>query len=115
MPDVRVSGVVRLAPGAAFGERSVLRISLLDVTAADRAATVVTEQRIAVSELESSGGIVAFDLAGAVDPLRRYVVSAHADLDGDGTVSTGDQVSTQSYPVATFGYPNRVEVELQRC
>jgi uncharacterized lipoprotein YbaY len=114
MPDtVRVHGRVRMAPGLAVTAQAVLRISLLDVTEVDRAAVVVAEQRIAGGELEAQRDSVGFELHAAVDPRRRYVVSAHADLDGDGSVSAGDQLSMQSYPVATFGHPLAVVVDLR--
>lgn len=113
--EVGISGLVRLSPGAAIDERSVVRVSLLDVTFTDRAATVVAEQRISAREIEAGRGSVRFELGAILDSRRRYSVSAHADLDGDGVVSAGDQISTESYPVGTFGYPQIVEVILRPC
>jgi hypothetical protein len=39
-------------------------------------------------------------------------VAAHLDLDGDGKVSPGDQINTQSYPVLTMGNTDRVQIAL---
>jgi hypothetical protein len=47
-----------------------------------------------------------------VDPLVCYTVRVHVDLDGDGRVSTGDYLSTASYPVLTSGHPTILTIEV---
>ena len=110
-----MSGRIQISSGATIGDHAVLHISLLDVTEIDRAATVVTQIRIAAPQWKKARGAAAFELDATVDPQRRYVVSAHADMDGDGAVSAGDYLTTQSYPVATFGYPCEVDLVLRPC
>jgi hypothetical protein len=44
------------------------------------------------------------------DPRASYGVRVHIDIDGDGAVSKGDFISTQNYPVLTFGHPREVSI-----
>ena len=48
------------------------------------------------------------------DPKASYVVRIHVDIDGDQEVSRGDYITTQSYPVLTFGYPNKLTVQVRQ-
>jgi hypothetical protein len=48
-----------------------------------------------------------------VDPRAHYVVTAHADLDGDGEVSVGDYVTVESYPLLTWGHLAVASLELR--
>jgi uncharacterized lipoprotein YbaY len=96
-------------PSSAAGTQ--LYVRLLDVTTADVPARVVSEN---VSHLVA-GSPMSFELpAPGIDERGRYVVSCHADLDGDGVVSQGDYITMQSYPVLTLGYPDRAEILLKR-
>jgi hypothetical protein len=78
----------------------------------DAEASVVAEQVIPGAALDAAAG-VPFDLrAGAVDPSRDYAVQAHLETGRGETVSPGDYLSMQSYPVLTHGAPARVTVEV---
>jgi hypothetical protein len=53
-------------------------------------------------------------LQGRVPDMRaRYQVRVHVDVDKDGKVSRGDYITTESYPVLTFGHPSRVRVRVR--
>jgi Type III secretion system lipoprotein chaperone (YscW) len=108
-PETRVIVVEVVAEGA---ERpppgSILTVRVLDTTYADAPAAVVAEATAHVSAAGTSLlQTVELDPppAGAGD----YRVRAHVDVDGDGTVSPGDFVSTASYPVPK-GEPLQVVV-----
>ena len=79
-------------------EGSPLIVRLLDTTYADAPATVVAE---AQSHVEAGEGelVCSVELPAVAEGTAGYTVSAHVDVDGDGAVSSGDYVSTASYPV----------------
>jgi len=110
-----VEGEIRFPPDAAFVGATV-HVRLQDVTLADGPARTVAEQTIPnVSHPGTSGGTVAFALRGqGLDMRARYVVRVHVDVDGDGRVSRDDYISTESYPVLTFGHRNRVILRVRR-
>jgi len=92
-----------------------LRVILQDVTRADIPARTVSEMVLKGLSHAGGGTKVSFELrVDRIDPKTRYVVRAHVDVDGDGRVSKGDYVTTQSYPVLTFGHGHDVDVHLHR-
>src|SRR5687768_4146180 len=107
-----VEGEIRFPPDARIIAGATARVSLLDVSRADAAARVVAEEVIPGVTHPGGGGVpIPFTLrAQQVDPRARYVVRAHVDVDGNGRISPGDYISTQSYPV-TFD-SNRVVISL---
>jgi hypothetical protein len=94
----------------------MLRVSLLDVTEADRAATIVTAVAVPLTVLMMNPDTPpSFSLvADHLDDRRRYTVAAHADVDGSGKVCSGDQITVQSYPVLTFGNPAELQIALEK-
>jgi hypothetical protein len=50
--------------------------------------------------------------APSVDERARYNIRVHVDCSGSGYVSSGDRISTQSYPVLTQGASDHVDVEV---
>jgi uncharacterized lipoprotein YbaY len=103
-----VTGTIRLSEPAPAARAASTIVQLLDVTYADESSRIVAEQI-----LEGAGG--EFSLAPAsIDPQGYYTVFVHVDLDGDGRISAGDYVSTESCPVLTFGHPNEVSVTVHR-
>lgn len=82
-------------------EDAVVRVQLQDVSVADAAATVVSEQTLrGVAMQGSRREIATYELdAGNLDRRRQYSVWVHIDMNGDGALSPGDLVSTRSYPV----------------
>lgn len=86
-----------------------------DVSLADAPSRTVAEDVRRDVQAPPPGGRLAFSLAvPAVDPRARYSVRVHVDLDGDGRVSRGDLISTQSHPVLTHGAPDHMLVPLTR-
>jgi len=56
----------------------------------------------------------AFSVPGIPQNTRgRYTVRVHADVDGNGVVSRGDYVSTQSYPVDPDAPPRPIAIVVQ--
>jgi uncharacterized lipoprotein YbaY len=117
MGTVAVTGTIRWQGHPKLTARTRLTVRLLDVTEADRPSEVVAEMtldpmRSIAPGIDEPG--VPFSLTSEyVNPRRRYVVVAHLDLDADGKVSPGDQITTQSYPVVTMGHAMRVEIILR--
>ncbi len=91
---------------------ATMYVRLENVTLADAAAEVVAdyvERNVAFDPKIDKD--LSFAIAGkAPDPQASYAVRVHIDIDGDGEVSLGDFISTQSYPVLTFGYPREVSI-----
>ena len=50
----------------------------------------------------------------SLDPHARYEVRVHVDLGASGQKKAGDQITMQSYPVGTLGYPGAVSVNVRR-
>jgi uncharacterized lipoprotein YbaY len=74
-------------------------VRLQETGRADAKATTVAEQVINHVDIAPEGHPISFTLPIPPDENGRYVVRVHADVTGDGKVSQGDYVSTQSYPV----------------
>ena len=95
---------------------ATMYVRLEDVSWADAPATVVAEQVVHnVSYQPGDKRRVVVNLRGKVlDKGSRYAVYVHVDIDGDRQITPGDYVSTQSYPVLTFGHPDRVTVRVRK-
>jgi uncharacterized lipoprotein YbaY len=111
-----VRGDVKLGPTSGSFSGAVLRIYLEDVSRADVAANVVAE--FVVTGVEHTAGDVSlwpYEIQlESVDSRIHYALRAHVDRQGDGRVGIGDCVSTQSYPVLTFGAADRATVEVRQ-
>lgn len=94
-----------LPPGA------VVRVRVEDVSLADAPARTVAER--VVPAASATSGPVRLTV-GDIDPRARYAVRVHVDVQGSGTVTPGDLVSTAAHPVLTFGHPSAVRVPLRR-
>lgn len=107
----QLSGSVHFMAPAEPG--AVLHIRLEDVTHTDGVAEIVAEQVHTLEAPLQEGAEMAFSLAVPVlDPRHRYGVRVHVDTTGSGNVTEGDLVSTQAYPVLTFGQPDHVRVDV---
>lgn len=100
---------------ASFKDATVY-VTLEDVSRADAKSSIVAKQKIhPVSHHAGAKETVRFELDGKiVDDKADYIVRAHVDLDGDGQIRLGHYITTQSYPVLTFGRPNRLTVRVQK-
>lgn len=70
-------------------------VQIRDTSEADAAARVLGEARATASGEAAVASLEVLMRA----PAKRPTIWVHADVDGDGRVSTGDYITTQSYPV----------------
>ena len=110
-----VSGEILLGEEVQSFSSATIYVRLEDVSRVDAVATTVAEQVLRhVSHQAGHQSQVAIALRGTTaDARARYAVRVHVDVDGDGHVSRGDYISMESYPVLTFGYPDRVTVRVR--
>jgi uncharacterized lipoprotein YbaY len=107
-----VTATVALAEPLPAGDH-IARVVVEDVSRADASSTVVAERTVALTGPMNAGDLIAVELpVGDVDDHASYVVRAHIDSSGSGDVSSGDRITTRSYPVLTRGAPDRVDVEV---
>jgi len=96
-------------------ENATIWVVLEDVTQADASSREVSRLKISSYTHAPGGPPLEFSLTpGPLDPNRRYQVRAHVDRTSSGRLKAGDQTTTQSYPVATQGYPSWVHAQLRR-
>jgi uncharacterized lipoprotein YbaY len=89
-------------------------VRVQDTSFADAGAKTVAEQVLRGVDIVPGAPPIPFAVHGIPENERaRYVVRAHADVDGNGAVSRGDYVSTQSYPVQTTGEPATVTIPMR--
>ena len=96
---------------------ATLYVTVEDVTYADTAAPTI--ERLVKTDVAHDPNTdeppLTFEITCAVpDSNALYNVRAHIDVDGSGTVSRGDFVNTQSYPVITRGHPSDVSMHVRR-
>ena len=114
-PQVIRGQIVFEDDASAFSD-ATLYVTLEDVTYADSKAIIVgTVVKENISYDPAAPEPLTFELPVEV-PERNalYNIRAHFDLDGDGEISPGDYVNTQSYPVITRGHPLEVSVRVSR-
>ena len=115
MPPHIVSGEIVLAPEQLPAGPVTVVARVEDVSRADAPSSVVGEQVQTVELRRGSPVPFAIEVpADRIDSRRHYAVSVHVDVSGSGEVTKGDLLTTQSYPVVTFGYPSRVQVHVHR-
>ena len=84
-----------------------------DTSRADAAATTVAEVVEPITRSLAPGDGFTVELTVPdVDDRAVYNVHAHIDCSGTGEVSTGDRITTRSYPALTHGAADRLEVEV---
>lgn len=105
-----IEGVIVLGPEVGSFSGAEARVYLEDVSRTDAAARVVAQEVIPnIAHQAGQESTFAFQICGeAVVSDAHYSVRVHIDLQGRAEVQVGDYVSVQSYPVLTFGHPNRV-------
>jgi uncharacterized lipoprotein YbaY len=78
-------------------------VRVQDASRADASASTVAEQVLRGVNIISGAPPIPFTVDGIPqNPSARYIIRVHADVDGDGRVSRGDYVSTQSHPVNIY-------------
>src|SRR5919106_2781207 len=97
-----------------FGATAYVRLQ--DVSMSDAPSKTISEQILKnVGHDPNNPKHIAFSLYPEnYDPMGRYVVSIHIDINGNGVLDLGDLINMESYPVLTHGYPNRVSVEVKQ-
>ena len=107
-PLYEIDGFVVVGEELESFDGATLRVFLEDVSLQDVSATMIDQQVITgINHTAGTENRHPFRLAvrDQFDNRASFAVRAHIDLRGDGQVSVGDAVTTQSYPVLTFGYP----------
>jgi hypothetical protein len=107
--DVLCEGPARPAIGA------TVYVNISDTALADVESPVVGEGRAEVVGARSSWlATVECDVEPeSVHRSSRLTVFAHVDVDGDGRISPGDFITTQSFPVElASGVQTRVQVSV---
>lgn len=86
----------------AFGVTVYVRVQ--DTGRADAPALTAVEEVLLGVNIVPGAPPAPFTIHGIPqNPDAHYTVRVHADVDGDGRVSRGDYVSTQSYPLPAGG------------
>ncbi len=95
---------------------AAVHVRLEEVSEADAAAVLIAEEVTRDVTFDPvRQRTIAFAIHGAVpDQAASYLVRVHIDVDGDGVVSSGDFISTQSHPVLTHGYPRVVTIPVRQ-
>jgi uncharacterized lipoprotein YbaY len=97
-----------------FGATVYVRLE--DVSLQDAPSKLIAEQvlrNISYDKDDYQG--IKFEIHDNVlDDNARYSISAHVDVDNDGKISKCDFITTQSYPVITYGYPDNLKVGVKR-
>jgi uncharacterized lipoprotein YbaY len=109
-----IRGVVRFeageAPGAFRGASLFVRLE--DVGEADAASKVLAEYaRRDVSFDPARDAELPFELPAVPSAVAaNCIITAHVDMDGDGSVDVGDFVTMQSHPVPAEGQQPMITV-----
>ena len=115
MAGTVISGQLTFDGAAPPFDNATVWVVLEDVTYADALAPEISRLKIPGYAHGPGGPPLDFTLAaGPLDPNRRYQIRAHVDLSSSGALKAGDLITMQSYPVATQGHPNQVNLRLRR-
>ena len=87
-------------------------VRLEDVSRADTPSQIVAEQTLSGAAF-AEGAPLRFELRGSL-PGGICSLRVHVDVDGDGQVSPGDYVTTESYPVTPSTAQQDLQVRVQR-
>src|SRR5262249_40432085 len=109
-----VSGDIFLGPGTRPLASTTIYIRLEEVSRADAHSRTVAEKVLHGVSLEENSAF-PFELhAEIVGPESHLNVRVHVDVDGDGQVSSGDYITTESYPVRTRGSAARLQIRVHQ-
>jgi uncharacterized lipoprotein YbaY len=110
-----ISGTIEFRDVREPTRNVTVHVRVQDTSRADASASTVTEQVLRGVHIFPGMPPVRFSVHGIPQNSRaRYAVRVHADVDGNGIVSPGDYVSTQSYPVPTGVSPQIVTIAVRR-
>ena len=116
MAGTTISGQVRFDESAPAFQNATVHVILEDVTRADAPAREIARQEFASYSRRPGDPPLQFNLetATTLDQHSRYEVRVHVDVGASGQKKTGDQITMQSYQVATQGHPSTVTVNVRR-
>jgi uncharacterized lipoprotein YbaY len=106
-----LSGTIQLQGVTAPVSNATVRIRVQDTSRSDAPASTVAEEVLERVDVVPGDNAIPFTVRGIPqDPRARYTVRVHVDVDGSGTVTRGDYVSTQSHVVPSGGEPAAVNI-----
>jgi uncharacterized lipoprotein YbaY len=88
-------------------------VRLEDTSRADASSRIVAEQTLSGAAFAGNTPL-RFELRGALPGGGQCTLRVHVDVDGDGQVSPGDYVSTESYPVNPSTAQQDLQVHVRR-
>lgn len=109
-----VKGEIVLSEELGSFSKATVNIYLEDVSLLDAPAKIVAQSAIAdVSHEIGTENRVEFALPGEIADIQaRYSIRVHITFHNDDQIHRGDYISTESYPVLTYGHPERVLVRV---
>lgn len=111
---MQINGQVRAQTRPRRSVVATGRVRLLDVSRLDAPATLVNEVDLGEVVVSADSGLVipfTLDVEDALlDPRREYILAAHVDLTGSGTVTPGDYVTTTALPAPAPGSASQVVI-----
>ena len=112
--DRRVRGRLVFGPDVSPFVDATLYVRIEDVGRADAPSRIVAEQ-VMHHVTWAPGRSLEFNIQGALPAGSTYCqLRVHVDVDGDGAISPGDYVSTESHPVMQPGGDTSLEVRVHR-
>jgi uncharacterized lipoprotein YbaY len=110
-----VTGSILLSQELSSFSGATATVYLEDVSLVDAPAQIITKQVIPnVSHKMGTENKIEFALFAEIpNPRARYSIRVQVTLHDDQSIHRGDYITMESYPVLTFGYPNRVSVLVQ--
>lgn len=109
----KVSGQIWFDDAGGQFSGATLHVKLEEVSRADASAQEIAH--LIIPDCSHAPGDPPVDFTLSIGPFEgkgRYELRVHLDLSGNGAYKVGDQITTQSYPVLTQGYPDTVQVHL---
>ena len=110
-----VTGEILLSEDMASFSEATVNVYLEDVSFLDAPSKIVAKQVIPnINHEMGTKNRVEFALKGeVVDIQASYSIRVHIAQHENEQIHHGDYVSTESYPVLTFGYPHHVSVRVR--
>ncbi len=110
-----INGIVTFESIESQFENVSVRITLEDVSLMDVSSVLIAETTVEdVSVDETSDLSIPFEISyGDLQEGYTYSLSAHVDVDGDGSVSAGDYLTTQHVDVLYSGVEETIEVPVE--
>lgn len=114
-PPPLVTGEILFSEDLASFSGATVNVYLEDVSSVDAPSHIVAKQVIPnINHQIGTENRVEFALKGKIADLSAsYSIRVHVSQHRDEQIHRGDCISTESYPVLTFGYPHQVSVRVR--